>query len=66
MSFEFQINRGSAPTEREAAALIAAIELFLQDTSVPAGEAAGSHSTGWLRAALHEGVGMVDPDRIWE
>jgi hypothetical protein len=66
MSFDLQFEGGLAPTEHEAAALIAAIELFLQDITLPAGADPGSRGNGWLRAALHEGVGSADPSSIWE
>ena len=50
----------SAPDPEEAAAVIAAIERFLGETTVvaaPAGEGVG----GWLRAARSEAVGR-EPD----
>lgn len=52
------------PSPEEAAATIAAIERFLQDTTVvlPAADAGQS---GWLRAALHEGVGLCDANAVW-
>jgi hypothetical protein len=52
------------PSPEDAAAVIAAIERFLVDTSGPPAEAHEVVS-GWLRAALHEGVGTSDHDSIW-
>ncbi|MGH2905549.1 MAG: hypothetical protein ACRDKI_02125 [Solirubrobacterales bacterium] len=52
------------PSPEDAAAVIAAIERFLADTTVPA-TAADEVVSGWLRAALHEGVGSSDNERIW-
>jgi hypothetical protein len=53
------------PTAEEAAATIAAIERFLQDTALPAAHVGEPGYSGWLRAALHEGIGSTDPDQIW-
>jgi len=52
------------PTPEDAAAVIAAIERFLADTTVAGGTEEQTVS-GWLRAALHEGVGSTDTERIW-
>ncbi len=52
------------PSPEEAAAAIAAIERFLADTSSPVGEA-DEVVSGWLRAALSEGVGATDRDSVW-
>jgi hypothetical protein len=52
------------PTAEEAAAVIAAIERFLADTTSPPAEAHEVVS-GWLRAALQEGVGASDGDSLW-
>ena len=52
------------PSPEDAAAVIAAIERFLADTAVAAAPEAETVS-GWLRAALHEGVGSSDVERIW-
>lgn len=52
------------PSPEEAAAAIAAIERFLADTASPASESTEVVS-GWLRAALNEGVGSNDRDSIW-
>jgi hypothetical protein len=55
---------GTDPSPEDAAAVIAAIERFLADTTVPS---VGDSDTvsGWLRAALQEGVGSTDTERIW-
>lgn len=52
------------PSPEDAAALIAAVERFLSDTTVPAAEA-DEVVSGWLRAALQEGVGGSDTASIW-
>lgn len=52
------------PSPEEAAAAIAAIERFLADTASPVGESTKVIS-GWLRAALNEGVGSSDRESIW-
>ncbi|MBI5309898.1 MAG: hypothetical protein HZB14_02535 [Actinobacteria bacterium] len=52
------------PSPEDAAAVIAAIERFLADTTAPAPDA-GPSVNGWLRAALLEGVGSADNDAIW-
>lgn len=52
------------PSPEDAAALIAAVERFLSDTTAPELEAQGVVS-GWLRAALSEGVGSSDEHSIW-
>jgi hypothetical protein len=44
--------------------VIAVIERFLADTTVPSVQDSETVS-GWLRAALHEGVGSADNERIW-
>jgi len=44
------------PNEDEAAAIAAAVELFLAETATPAGEAEPA-TPPWQRAALLEGVG---------
>lgn len=59
-SFHFQ----NDPTAEEAAAVISAIERFLADHSGPAAEADETVS-GWLRAALAEGVGSSDNQSLW-
>jgi hypothetical protein len=51
-------------TPEEAAALISAIERFLADTTVAPAEA-DEVVSGWLRAALQEGVGGSDAESIW-
>ncbi|MFY9264839.1 MAG: hypothetical protein WAO61_05380 [Solirubrobacterales bacterium] len=53
-----------APSAEDAAAVIAAIERFLADTASPVPDAEAVVN-GWLRAALHEGVGGSDPGRVW-
>lgn len=55
---------GSDPSPEDAAAVIAAIERFLADTTVPSVQDQNTVN-GWLRAALQEGVGTVDNERIW-
>jgi hypothetical protein len=59
-SFSFE----NDPTPEEAAAVIAAIERFLADTTSAPAE---SHEvvSGWLRAALAEGVGGNDKESLW-
>ncbi|MGK2878507.1 MAG: hypothetical protein ACSLFF_08030 [Solirubrobacterales bacterium] len=52
------------PSPEDAAALIAAVERFLSDTSAPPAEA-DEVVSGWLRAALHEGVGASDNGSLW-
>jgi hypothetical protein len=47
----------SAASPAEAAAIAAAIEQFLRDTT-PAAASAGPTIGGWQRAGLFEGVGM--------
>lgn len=44
-----------APCAQEAAAIAAAIDRFTRDTAPPA-PAAAPRRSGWLEAALHEGV----------
>lgn len=52
------------PTPEDAAALIAAVERFLSDTTVAPAQA-DEVVSGWLRAALQEGVGTSDGSSIW-
>lgn len=52
------------PSPEDAAALIAAVERFLSDTTMPAAEA-DEVVSGWLRAALQEGVGGSDKHALW-
>jgi hypothetical protein len=52
------------PTPEDAAALIAAVERFLSDTTVAPAEA-DEVVSGWLRAALQEGVGTSDGNSVW-
>lgn len=52
------------PSPEDAAALIAAVQRFLADTTVPAATAEPQVS-GWLRAALNEGIGTSDEHSIW-
>lgn len=59
-TFNFQ----NDPTAEEAAAVISAIERFLADHTGPAAEAEETVS-GWLRAALAEGVGSSDGNSVW-
>jgi hypothetical protein len=52
------------PSPEEAAALIAAVESFLSDTTVAPAEA-NEVVSGWLRAALQEGIGSSDSGSLW-
>jgi hypothetical protein len=52
------------PSPEDAAALIAAVERFLADTAPPPAEA-DEVVSGWLRAALAEGVGGSDANALW-
>jgi predicted methyltransferase len=45
------------PNEDEAAAIAAAIQQFVAETSVPANDGQGDGASPWQRAALIEGVG---------
>ena len=57
--------RTGAATPEEAAAIDAAIEQFLRDTT-PAPSAEGEELNPWLRAALYEGVGYAaDAPQPW-
>ena len=58
--------RQSTASPEEAAAIAAAIEQFLRDTAPPpAGK--GEPPSGWLEAALREGVGLhPDDQHPWE
>ena len=53
----------AAASDSEAAAIVAAVERFLADTSPPPAEAAEPES-GWLRAALREGVAKPSYDWV--
>jgi hypothetical protein len=53
--------RGSSASPEEAAAVIAAVEQFLRDTAPPPAPAP-ERPSGWIRAALVEGVER-EPDR---
>ena len=64
MASESSYSFSSDPTPEDAAAVIAAIERFLADTTVPSVQDAETVN-GWLRAALREGVGSSDNERIW-
>jgi len=64
MASESSYSFSSDPTPEDAAAVIAAIERFLADTTVPSVQDAETVN-GWLRAALREGVGSSDDERIW-
>lgn len=59
---DFMLNPEATP--EEAAALIAAVERFLADTVVPSANEPDTVS-GWLRAALQEGVGERDQHALW-
>ena len=52
-----------AASDSEAAAIVAAVERFLADTAPPPAEAAEPES-GWLRAALREGVAKPGYDWV--
>lgn len=52
------------PTPEDTAALIAAVERFLHDTSAPPADA-DEVVSGWLRAALAENTGRVDEQSVW-
>ncbi len=61
---ELQIVAPDASPE-EAAAVVAALERFLRDTAPPPAAVAPQRS-GWLVAALHEGVAQQpDPPLPW-
>ena len=53
----------AAASDSEAAAIVAAVERFLADTSPPPAEATEPES-GWLRAALREGVAKPSYDWV--
>lgn len=55
---------GQGPSPDEAAAAIAAIERFLADNAGSA-DPQDAVVSGWLRAALHEGVGSADKESLW-
>jgi hypothetical protein len=52
-----------AASESEAAAIVAAVERFLSDTA-PAPAARAEEESGWLRAALREGVAKPNYDWV--
>jgi hypothetical protein len=54
----------SDPNPEEAAALIAAVERFLLDTTAPTA-AVEETVPGWRRAALLEGIGERDQNALW-
>ena len=64
MASDYSYSFGSDPSPEDAAAVIAAIERFLADTTVPSVQDQNTVN-GWLRAALQEGVGSTDNERIW-
>jgi len=64
MPADGSFNASPDPTPEEAAALVAAIERFLADTAV-APAIADEVVSGWLRAALAEGVGGADDAALW-
>ncbi len=47
---------GSTASPEEAAAVIAAIEQFLRDTTPPPGESDAPAPSPWVQTALQEGV----------
>lgn len=53
------------PGPEEAAAVIAAVERFLADTTSAPPAQSDELVSGWLRAALAEGVGSRDDDPVW-
>ena len=58
--------RQANASPEEAAAIAAAIEQFLRDTTPPRVES-GEPQSGWLRAALREGVGLQpEQHHPWE
>jgi hypothetical protein len=60
-----EVRQANASPE-EAAAIAAAIEQFLRDTAPPPA-ATGEPRSGWLIAALREGVGLREGDQHpWE
>jgi hypothetical protein len=52
-----------AASDSEAAAIVAAVERFLADTAPPRA-AAPEEESGWLRAALREGVAKPSYDWV--
>jgi hypothetical protein len=52
--------RQTAASPEEAAAIAAALEQFLRETA-PAPQSGEPGPSPWLRAALYEGTGQVDP-----
>lgn len=52
------------PSQAEAAAAIAAVELFIADTTIVVDEGA-DQPTGWRAAAVFEAVGLHDPNPLW-
>jgi hypothetical protein len=64
MSANTSFNLSPDPSPEDAAAVIAAIERFLADTTSPP-PADGPAISGWLRASLHESAGLVDENSIW-
>lgn len=64
MNGKAQYEIGGSATPEEAAAVVAAIENFLADTTV-APLASGEVVSGWQRAGLYEAVGLTDPDALW-
>ncbi len=54
--------RGSSASPEEAAAVIAAIEQFLRDTTPPSVEGGSTEVSPWVRTARLEGVDR-DPGR---
>lgn len=65
MAHERKFSFGEDPTPEEAAATIAAIERFMADTASAAPAESSEIVSGWLRAALAEGVGGRDDQAIW-
>jgi hypothetical protein len=55
---------GSSATPEEAAAVMAAIEQFLRDTTPPPAPASAGPSP-WVRAALLEGVAREPAPGLW-
>lgn len=64
MSANGSLSLSPDPSPEDAAAVIAAVERFLADTTAPPADDVPAISR-WLRASLHEGVGRVDEDAIW-
>jgi hypothetical protein len=56
--------RGSSATPEEAAAVMAAVEQFLRDTTPPPAPAP-ERISGWVRAAREEGIEREPARQTW-